>query len=53
MENNIVNELNEKYGISKFIINLMLRDTLDKGYNLEDAKKIMCDFFDSRRNEWL
>ena len=51
MENNIVNELNEKYGISKFIINLMLRDTLDKGYNLEESKKIICNFLDNRRNE--
>jgi hypothetical protein len=48
MEKNIVNELNEKYGISKFIINLMLRDTMAKGYSLEEAKKTLCVFLDER-----
>lgn len=48
MEKNVVNELNEKYGISKFIINLMLRDTMAKGYSLEEAKKTLCVFLDER-----
>ncbi|MGN1301651.1 MAG: hypothetical protein ACI4U9_03920 [Clostridia bacterium] len=44
----IIEELNKKYGISKNIINLMLQDTMAKGYNLEESQKILYNFLDER-----
>lgn len=48
MEHLIVEELCNKYGKSENLIKMMLNDTTNEGYNIEESVKMISDFYDKK-----